>query len=969
VAGFSLLLLSCGSETAPEVNDPPVVDAATLPTGVVGAAYAHPLEATGGDGTYVWAVVEGSLPPGLSLDASGMISGTPTAADTSRFTVEAASGDRQSAVAELSIVVFDALDVVTDSLRDAVVGTAYADTLEAAGGDGVHTWSLDGDALPAGLALDPSGAITGTPVAPGSTVITVRATTGDGQTATANLTLGVFTPLSVATASLPPGVSGFAYEYPLTALGGDGAYRWVVATGTLPDGLGLDSLGVLGGTPATEGSTTFTAEVTSGDGQTATVELTFAVWNDLAISTDTVPTGVAGVPYAATLTASGGDGPVTWSVTGGSLPDGLTLTAAGEIGGTPSTAGSSSFTVHAVTGDGQTDTVSLTLAVLEPLAIATDTLPTGVVGTAYAVTLAASGGDGAYTWSLTAGTPPEGLVLDPAGRIEGTPTEAASAILTLQVTTGDGQSATVDLQLDIWASVVISTATLPDAEVSVPYTQSLTATGGDGVFVWAIEAGALPDGIALDATGVVSGTATTAGGTTFTVRVTTGDGQTTTTALDLKAWRGATYVEGYAGANSVDRGETIDLLTSTDGSEHVMRVYRMGWYGGDGRQLLLTVDSVPGIEQAVPTPDPGTGLIEAGWTATYTLQTDPSWTSGAYIVELEAPGADLGRIFFVLRDDVAPADLLVQIPVTTYQAYNNWGGKSLYDYNSTGGRAYKVSFDRPYADESLVWSRAASTTGGFFNGDYNLILWLEREGYAATYVTSEDLERDASVLSGPQAFVSNFHDEYWSRGMRDNLVTAMDAGLHAAFLDANNLYWQIRWEDSSGGAPRRVMVAYKDADLDTEAPSAALETVRWRDAPVSEPENEILGIMYASDYAYGSSFPWVVQNSAHWIYAGTGLADDDEIAGLVGYEFDQVWANGLTPAGLTVLAASPVIDGLGNADVHNASVYTRASGAIVFAAGTNYWSWFLDNTYKPNPADGRVQQMTRNLLSQMLGGS
>ena len=972
-AAFTVRVTTGDGQTATaelviRVYPPLSVATASLPSGVTGSAYVRPLTALGGDGAYRWVVAAGALPDGLSLDSLGMLSGTPTGAGSATFTVEVASGDGQSATADFTVTVWDAVTITTDSLPNAVAGIPYAVTLTASGGDGTVAWSVMAGALPAGLTLNAAGEISGTPSGAVNASFTVEATTGDAQADTLELTLDVFVPLSIVTDTLPTGVVGVAYSSVLSATGGDGAYTWSVPAGSLPGGLGLDPSGVVVGTPTEAISAPLTFEVKTGDGQSATANLTLTTFAPLTITTPTLPNGIAGSAYTTTLEATGADGSYTWSVVAGTVPDGLTLDAFGVLSGTPTGAGSDTLTLAVASGDGQTATTDLVVTVYDPVAITTVSLPNGVVGASYSEALAATGGDGTYAWAITAGTLPAGLTLDPSGLLAGTPGSAASGTLTFEVTTGDGQTVSADLALSTYAAVTISTVALPDAEVGVPYTQSIISTGGDGTYTWSVLSGSLPDGLSLDTAGTVSGTATTAGGATFTARVTTGDGQTADVVLGLKAWKAATFVEGYAGANSVDRGGTIDLFTATDGSEHAMRVYRMGWYGGDGRQLLLTVDSVPGLQQAVPTPDPTTGLIEAGWTATYTLQTDPSWTSGVYIVELDATGAPLGRLLFVLRDDAGPTDLLVQIPVTTYQAYNNWGGKSLYDYNSTGGRAHKVSFDRPYGDESLVWSRGPSTTGGFFNGDYNLILWLEREGYSATYVTSEDLERDPSVLSGPRVFVSNFHDEYWSRGMRDNLVTAMDAGLHAAFLDANNLYWQIRWEDSSTSNPRRVMVAYKDAGLDTEAPSDALETVRWRDAPVNEPENAILGVMYSSDYAYGSSFPWVVQNATHWIYAGTGLADNDEITGLVGYEFDRVWANGLTPTGLEVLAASPVVDGLGNADVHNAAIYTRASGAIVFAAGTNYWSWFLDNTYKPNAADARVQQMTRNLLTRMLTG-
>ena len=233
-------------------------------------------------------------------------------------------------------------------------------------------------------------------------------------------------------------------------------------------------------------------------------------------------------------------------------------------------------------------------------------------------------------------------------------------------------------------------------------------------------------------------------------------------------WNDST-IRGYAGATSYNRDEPIDLHISTSAPSYDVEVHRMGWYGATGARLFLTVTGLPGLDQPVPAPDPITGLIEASWQTTHTLQPGADWISGVYLAKLTASGGATDYVIFVLRDDGAPADLLFQVAVTTYQAYNNWGGKSLYGFNSTGDeRANVVSFDRPYER----WDGA----GGFFDGDYNMIRWLEREGYDVTYVTSLDVQQSPSIFNNRPVFVSNFHDEYWSTPMRDNLVAAQAAG-------------------------------------------------------------------------------------------------------------------------------------------------------------------------------------------------
>ena len=431
--------------------------------------------------------------------------------------------------------------------------------------------------------------------------------------------------------------------------------------------------------------------------------------------------------------------------------------------------------------------------------------------------------------------------------------------------------------------------------------------------------------------------------------------------LPMSNWTD-TSIRGYANSTSVNAGSSILLYVATSQATYTMEVYRMGWYGGTGARLLQSVTGLKGINQPVPVPQATTGLIEANWQSTYTLQTNGSWVSGSYLVKLIAANGTVGYIIFVLRNDGVAADLVYQLPLNTYQAYNDWGGKSLYDYNSDGGRAYKVSYDRPYADDG---------TGLFFAGDYGMIRWMESNGYNVTYATSIDTVTNPNLLSGRKVFVSNYHDEYWSKPMRDNLMNAFNQGKSLAFFSANNIYWQARFENSTSGVANRVMTCYKDVTLDPVAKTTpALATINWRDAPVSQPENALLGVMYESQFGGGNTFPWVVSNANSWVYSGTGLKNGDAINGLVGYEYDKVWNNGLTPAGLTSLSNSPIVDAYGVSSFANGSVYQAANKAFVFTAGTIYWAWKLDNNdYQHHGVDWRVQQMTANVLGTMVSGT
>ncbi len=424
-----------------------------------------------------------------------------------------------------------------------------------------------------------------------------------------------------------------------------------------------------------------------------------------------------------------------------------------------------------------------------------------------------------------------------------------------------------------------------------------------------------------------------------------------------------TSIRGYANATSINHGDSINFYVGTALPSYNIQIYRMGWYGGTGSTLIQTISNLPGQNQPIPAADPTTGLLQLNWGASYTLQTTTSWVTGVYLAELIGSDGSSQYIPFVIRDDSSTADILYVLPVNTYQAYNDWGGKSLYEYNSSNSkRAYQVSFDRPYNSDSGA--------GYFFTGDYNMVRFLEKNSYNIAYATSVDLQANPNLLASHKVFLTNYHDEYWSMNMRTNLQNALGQGKSEAFFDANSIYWQIRLDNSSSGVANRVITCYKDATLDPMSQTnPSLTTVNWRNSPVNMPENALLGEMYESQFAWGTTFPWVVTNASNWIYNGTGLNNGDSIPGVVGYEYDKIWNNGQTPGNLVMLSSSPVTDIYGNNSAANGSIYTTAANGLVFDAGTIYWNWKLDdNTIHHNGADARIQQMTLNVLNAMING-
>ncbi|MFT3914169.1 MAG: hypothetical protein QM704_08620 [Anaeromyxobacteraceae bacterium] len=414
---------------------------------------------------------------------------------------------------------------------------------------------------------------------------------------------------------------------------------------------------------------------------------------------------------------------------------------------------------------------------------------------------------------------------------------------------------------------------------------------------------------------------------------------------------GPGQLEAYSDAPSAPRGGSFGIHARAD-APHAVRwaLFRMGWYGGVRGRRVAEGGPVAVGPQATPIPDPATGRSACAWPETFRLATSPSWPSGVFLLVLTRDDGAQTYVPLVLRDDARKGVAVLQVSVNTWQAYNWWGSGSLY----TPG-VYAVSFDRPYAD--------ANGAGQYFRVEHDLVAWVEKRGLDVTYLTNVDLDRDASLLAGQKLFVSMGHDEYWTRPARAALEAAIAAGTSVAFLSANSIYWQVRLEPGvapAGGvaAPARTLVCYKDTATRLDPLRGTnLTTVRWRQAPVSEPENALLGSMYSAWILADTA--WVVTNAGHWLYAGTGLADGDAIPGVVGYETDRRFSNGVEPPGVEVVARAAVADVEGRPEWHEAVVRATPAGGYVFAAGSIELAWALART---GYADPRMQRMAENLF-------
>lgn len=425
-------------------------------------------------------------------------------------------------------------------------------------------------------------------------------------------------------------------------------------------------------------------------------------------------------------------------------------------------------------------------------------------------------------------------------------------------------------------------------------------------------------------------------------------------------------IEGYAGATSVSPGDTLDLHVAAAGPvRYRVEVYRLGWYRGLGGRRIACLPSCDGDKAAAraparPIPDPATGLARAGWPVTDSFTVLPLWVSGYYEARLVlTSGGDPGGsypIYFIVRESLLRASaIVVQVPVNTWQAYNSWGGKSLYGFSSDGGvAANRVSFDRPYATDR------PGNQASPLEWELQTVRFLEREGYDVSYQTDADTDRDPGSLLRHRLAITVGHGEYWTKGERDAFDAARDQGTNLAFMGANTAYWQVRYED--GG---RTLVGYKSAADPIADP--ALKTMLFRALSPPRYDCALLGVQHIgghgqTDYtvtAAGAADPWL---------QGTGLAAGATLSNLVGREVDRV-PGPYVPQECMIPGLTVLFHHEGPSAQADAVRYTAPSGARVFAGGSLQLGWGLDDSglgdHYPAHADPRVQQFMRNALDDL----
>jgi hypothetical protein len=363
------------------INPALAITSVSLPTGTVNSAYTQSIAgaAAGGTGSgYQWTVSSGNLPPGITLSALGVLSGTPTAFGSFTFYVQVTDNGGNTATQTQTLVVNAAaapLRLTTTSIPGADQGSSYFQTLAATGGTGAYTWSLASGTLPTGLTLTAStGVLSGTPTVSGSFSFSVQVTDAANNTAAQTLPVVVNAPLVFTTATLPATAVNASYNQRISASGGLQPYTFTA--GTLPPGITLSSGGAIGGTPTTAGTYPFQVRLTDTLGYSISTNLQIVVTPALTITTTSLPAGQQNVAYAASLSATGGSGSgYTFSLLSSVAPLGMSLTTAGAFFGTPTTAGTFSLQFQVTDSNNTTATATLPLVVSTAGTVITTNLP------------------------------------------------------------------------------------------------------------------------------------------------------------------------------------------------------------------------------------------------------------------------------------------------------------------------------------------------------------------------------------------------------------------------------------------------------------------------------------------------------------------------------------------------------------------------------------------------------------------
>ncbi|HIH31041.1 TPA: hypothetical protein HA243_06600, partial [Candidatus Micrarchaeota archaeon] len=530
-----------------------------LPNGNIQIPYNATLTAVNGTPPYIWSVIEGALPTSIALDSvTGNLSGTPSEIGNFTFLIKATDNVGLIAQKQFTVTINSLELTITNSLENGNVGVPYNQTMVAIGGEQPYSWSVSGS-LPDNLTLNPAtGEITGTPSAIGSFNFTIYVYSSDNVTSSKAFTVSVANDVYILTSSLPVGREWYAYNYDLTAAGGSPPYNWTQVAGQMDLCLSLKSTGRISAapgesSPCDDGIYNFTARATDQMGNSHQKDFILQIDKKMYIC-DSMSNAVVGIPYSELVDVCNDNGySLNWSLYSGTPPPGLWFSTGvqgspnygGVLQGTPTQAGTydDTFRVKVQDALGYTDTEYIAIFISNSsFYIIENSLSSGCLNESYTVTIHTTGGSSPYNWSITSGSVPPGLTLEPSTsssiKLKGTPTTTGTYGFTVRVVDNGGASAEKTYSVYIANCVDnldIDSDNFPNGYIGTPYQDTeMDASGGNPPYTWSVSSGSLPAGLSLSSGGIVSGTpAGPAGTSSFGIRVTDEDGQNYTEPFSI----------------------------------------------------------------------------------------------------------------------------------------------------------------------------------------------------------------------------------------------------------------------------------------------------------------------------------------------------------------------------------------------------------------------------------------------------
>lgn len=420
----------------------------------------------------------------------------------------------------------------------------------------------------------------------------------------------------------------------------------------------------------------------------------------------------------------------------------------------------------------------------------------------------------------------------------------------------------------------------------------------------------------------------------------------------------AQKIEAYTDRKSYVAGDTISFYVSTDSPTYHIEIVRDGLVP----QTVASGPDLPGTLR----PSAPNGWLGPNWPLSHTWVVPAGWATGSYFARFITTDATVHLHPFAIRPTTPGSSSRIAfcLDYNTRNAYNFWGGASLY----TGfPPAVKVSFQRPFAAENGLGK------GSFLPPQCHGR--IELEGYPLEYITEWDIHQNPSILQAYDIVIWSAHQEYNSRQFFDAIQAHHDRGGHLAFFSANDLWWQIRYEDNGA-----TMVGYKSTAIPNDpmyGVNNSLVTTHWYDPLLNRPGESLQGITFLANSG-GFYLPenYKVRNASHWIFAGTGVQNGQTLGqGLAGGETDFIGR--ASPPVVDILLAArlarPAVvqtppqpfDAVGAIYYEDSPAYgfPNGHGGEVFSAGTQSFCTMLRDT-DPDFQTGR--RMLRNLLDHML---